>query len=103
MESQETCTDAQKKRRKWERKEAKKRKETETYVGRTDDSLASLSLLFVFPMEPSLRRCLPTEDAPTQVGRIGVAFVVVVNRELAVPRQNQVYTLGAPRWEGRRH
>ena len=37
------------------RKKAKQRKETETYIGRRDASLASLSLLFVFTMQPSLR------------------------------------------------
>ena len=31
-----------------------------------------------------------TEVTPTQVGRISVVFVVVINAELAAPRQNQV-------------
>jgi hypothetical protein len=45
-ESQESTNTKEKKR-----EQAKQK----TYIGRTDASLASLSLLFVFPMEPSLR------------------------------------------------
>ena len=76
----------QKTSRKRERKKESDEKKRNRNVHRAHRRLSGI--LFIFPMEPSLRWCLPTEGAPILVGSIGVVFVV--STELAAPRHNQV-------------